>query len=123
MTEDHPPPIPPQTPWQPPQPPPPVNMTPRWIAWMAASVVLPALPWLSLSDASNDDGTSVFVLTGVALLLQLAASIALANGFCRRRQLGVGGAIGMTIVFMLASVAIGTAVWLAACAGRVAMDA
>jgi hypothetical protein len=98
-------------------------MKPRWIAWVAASVALPALPWLTMSNASNDDGTSVFVLTGVALLLQLAASIALAVGFSRRRLLGVGGVIGMTVVFMLASVAIGTAVWLAACAGRLAMDA
>jgi hypothetical protein len=123
MSADHPPPIPPQTPWQPPQPPPPVNMKPRWIAWIAASILMPALPWLTMSNASNNDGTSVIVLTALALVLQLTASIALAIGFSRRRLLGVGGAIGMTVVFMLASVAIGTAIWLAACAGRLAIDA
>ena len=123
MSADNPPPIPPQTPWQPPQPLPPVNMKPRWIAWVAASVVLPALPWLTMSNASDNDGTNVIALTVLALILQLAASIALAVGFSRRRLLGVGGTIGMTVVFMLASVAIGIAVWLAACAGRLAMDA
>jgi hypothetical protein len=96
-------------------------MTPRWIAWVVASVFMPALPWLTMTE-KNDTGTSVFVMTGIALILQLAASIAVAIGFSRRRSLGVGGAIGMTIVFMLASVAIGSAIWFAVCVAKASMD-
>jgi hypothetical protein len=82
---------------------------------------MPALPWLTMTE-KNDTGTSVLVMTGVALVLQLAASIAVAIGFSRRRSLGVGGAIGMTIVFMLASVAIGSAIWFAVCVAKASMD-
>lgn len=123
MNGETPPPIPQQTPVQPPQLPGPVNMTPRWIAWIAASVIMPALPWLTISNGGRgDDGSGVVVMTVFALVLQLAASIAVAIGFCKRRAIGAGGAIGMTIVFMLASVAIGTAIWFAVCATRIATD-
>lgn len=124
MSQEPPPPIPPPAPsgFQQPTVPPPVNMKVRWILWVLASTIAPALPWLSYSGGRHDDGTGVFVLTALALILQLAASIAVAIGFSRRRFLGAGGAIGMSIVFMLASVAIGTAVWFAVCVGRLSMD-
>lgn len=88
---------------------------------MFASVVMPALPWLTVAS-NKDDGTGVVVMTLLALLLQLAASIAVAVGFCKRRNIGAGGAIGMTIAFMAASVAIGTAIWFSVCVASVSMD-
>ena len=121
MNEETPPPIPPQTSGLPPQPSVHVNMKPRWIAWVVASVIMPALPWLTMTE-NNDTGTSVFVMTGLALVLQLAASIVLAIGFSRRRALGIGGAIGMTIAFMAASFAIGSAIWFAVCVAKATMD-
>jgi hypothetical protein len=96
-------------------------MKPRWIAWVFASVFMPALPWLTMTE-KNDTGTSVLVMTGVALVLPLAPSIAGAIGFSRRRALGVGGAIGMSIVFLMASVAIGSAIWFAVCVAKASMD-
>lgn len=122
MSEDTPPPVPGRSPALPPQLPEPVNMAPRWVAWLVVSVIMPALPWLSVAKGGRDDGTGVIVLTIFALVLQLAASIAVAIGFCKRRAIGVGGAVGMTVVFMLASVAIGTAIWFAVCATRFATD-
>lgn len=121
MNEETPPPIPPQAPGLPTQSPVYVDMKPRWIAWVFASVFMPALPWLTMTE-KNDTGTSVLVMTGVALVLQLAASIAVAIGFSRRRALGVGGAIGMSIVFLMASVAIGSAIWFAVCVAKASMD-
>lgn len=51
----------------------------------------------------------------LALLVQFAASIYLARGISARRQLGIGGIIGLSIVFMMGSVAIGFAVFFVAC--------
>ena len=123
MSDQAPPPIPPpETPgWQP-QLPPPVKMAPRWMAWVAASVLLPALPWMMYSEKDNEAGTGLVVMTIFALSVQLVVSAVVAAGFCRKRFIGVGGAIGMTLVFMLASVAIGTAIWFSACLARVTMD-
>src|SRR6478609_1746535 len=121
MNEETPPPIPPQAPGLPSQPAVPVNMKPRWIAWVAASVIMPALPWLTMTE-NNQSGGSVLVMTGVALVLQLATSIVLAVGFSRRRAFGIGGAIGMTIVFMVASVGIGSGIWFAVCVAKASMD-
>lgn len=121
MSQETPPPIPPPSPptlGAP--PPPPENSGVRWLFWVLASTVAPALPWATYSDKAWDDGGSVLVMTALALILQLAASIAVAISFCRRRSFSTGGAIGMTVVFMIASVAIGTAVWFAVCAARVA---
>lgn len=123
MSEEAPPPIPPQPPAGPPvaqvQM---VNMTPRWIAWLLASAIMPALPWLTMSGGPNESGASVIVFTLLALALQLAASIAVAIGFSKRRALGIGGAIGMSIVIMIASVAIGSAIWFATCLATQTMD-
>ena len=119
MSEETPPPIPLEQsqPAPGPQLPPESNKV-RWILWVLASTIAPALPWLVYSDKAWDNGGSVLVTTTLALILQLAASISVAIGFCRRRSLSAGGAIGMTIVFMLASVAIGTAIWFSVCVAR-----
>lgn len=123
MSDVTPPPVPPPTQGGPSVPPPPVDMKTRWIMWVLASVVLPALPWLTAIGGSNSlQSTAIPILTLLALVLQLAASIAVALGFCKRRSIGAGGAIGMTLVFMLASVAIGTAVWFAVCVAFVSVD-
>lgn len=98
-------------------------MKTRWIMWVLASVVMPALPWLSaVGGTTNLQSTTIPLLTLLALVLQLAASIAVAIGFCKRRSIGAGGAIGMSLVFMIASVAIGTAVWFAVCVTLVSVD-
>ena len=123
MSAETPPPVPQQPFMLPPQLPEPVNMVPRWIAWLVASIFMPALPWLMVNERSSDkEFQGVLAMTVLALLLQLGASIAVAMGFCKRRAIGVGGVIGMTVVFMLASVAIGTAIWFAVCATRIATD-
>jgi FtsH-binding integral membrane protein len=122
MSEEAPPPVPQQVPTVPPQPPPLVSMAPRWIGWVAASVFMPALPWLMYSEEDKEAGTGVVVMTVFALVVQLVLSSVVAVGFCRKRLIGTGGAIGMTLVFMLASVAIGTAIWFSTCLMRVTMD-
>lgn len=124
MSNETPPPIPPPVQGGPPSPPPaPVDMKARWIMWVLASVVMPALPWLSaVGGTTNLQSATIPLLTLLALVLQLAASIAVAIGFCKRRSIGAGGAIGMSLVFMIASVAIGTAVWFAVCVTLVSVD-
>lgn len=92
-----------------------VPMKARWITWVLVSVLLPGLPWLFADE--DKDGSLLFGLTAIALLSQLAASIWVAVGLSRNRGMGGGAAVGFSIVFMLASVAIGTAVWFAACIG------
>jgi hypothetical protein len=121
MNEETPPPFPPSTP-VPPPPVPPVAMAWRWILWVLVSTVLPAVPWMTYGGSRNYENDGIMILTMVALALQLAASIAVAVGFCRRRAIGVGGAIGMTIVFMIASAAIGTAIWFTSCLVVVSAD-
>lgn len=93
----------------------PVRMKPRWISWVFASVVLPGLPWLFAKD--DREGVAVLTLTCLALLCQLMASIWVAVGLSRHRGLSGAAAVGFSVVFMLASVALGTAVWFAACVG------
>ncbi len=116
MSDDSPPPLP-QT-----RTTPPVKMAPRWICWLLASVIMPALPWMSINWTAKDDSAKLIGLTALALLLQLGASISVAIGFSKQRALGVGGVIGMTIVFMIASGAIGTAIWFAVCGVRMVKD-
>jgi hypothetical protein len=95
-------------------------MKPRWIAWVLASVAGPALPWVFMH--LDDQGTTFMTLIGVALVLQLIASIRVAVGLARIRGLGAGGVFGFSIVFMLASVAIGSAVFFVACFGALSMQ-
>lgn len=92
-----------------------VPMKARWITWALVSVLLPGLPWLFAED--DKDGSIHFALLAIALLSQLAASIWVAVGLARNRGGSGGAAVGFSIVFMLASVAIGTAVWFVACIG------
>lgn len=94
-----------------PQPVPQVSMAPRWIAWSLTSVLMPALPWFTTST-DDKEPIGLMIMTGLALVCQLAVTIYLALGFSRKNRYGPGGVIGMTTVFMIASVAIGTAVWL-----------
>jgi hypothetical protein len=90
-----------------------VSLSSRWVTWIAASIVLPALPWLM--GGKDPSGTIVPVLTVFALMVQLGASIWLAAGMARKRGLSIGAVIGLTIAFMAGSVAIGCAVWFASC--------
>lgn len=113
--EVSPPPMPPSPAGGPPPLPGHVPMKSRWITWVLVSVLLPGLPWLFADE--DKDGSIIFSLTAVALLCQLAASIWVAVGLARNRGGRGGAAVGFSIVFMLASVAIGTAVWFVACIG------
>ena len=96
-------------------PDPTINMGSRWLAWVLAAVVLPVLGWFVLAVFKNEGISVVVLLTAFALLCQFVTSVLVAQGFCARRGSGVGAVFGMTIVFFLASVAIGTAVWFAGC--------
>jgi hypothetical protein len=95
-------------------------MAVRWVVWIIVSLAAPALPWLVAPLSGNEAGNIVVSLTNTALFLQLIASIFLSIGFCKKRFISIGGAIGMSLVFMLASVAIGTAVWFSVCLTMVA---
>lgn len=92
----------------------PASMTPRWIAWLLACTVLPALPFLANGEKAMDS-VAFPVLILFALTVQLATSLWVGAGISKRRQLGVGGIIGLGIVFMVASVAVGTGVFFVAC--------
>lgn len=94
--------------------PPPQSLKSHWFAWLFTSSILPALPFLFFGGKAIDKAES-FVLILVAMLAQLVASIFLARGIAARRQLGIGGIIGLSVVFMMGSVAIGFAVFFVAC--------
>ena len=89
-------------------------MAPRWISWILASTVLPALPWVFRLNIDKN-GDVVLVLTFFALAVQLVTSVLVAAGISQRKNLGVGGIIGFTLLFMMGSVAVGTALWFAGC--------
>jgi len=72
------------------------------------------LPWVIGGSKTLDDNSAMGMLI-VTVLGQLIASIFLAIGLAKRRKLGVGGIIGLSVVFMMASVAVGTAVFFFAC--------
>ncbi|QIF00705.1 hypothetical protein [Roseimicrobium sp. ORNL1] len=112
---DPPPYVPRTRPPSPSEPDPTINTGSRWIAWVVSSVVLPVLGWLVMLLFKLRGDSVVVLLTAFALLCQFVTSVLLAQGFCARRGSGVGAAFGMTIVFFLASVAIGTAAWFAGC--------
>jgi hypothetical protein len=122
MNEDTPPPLPPQTPQPPVRTPSEVKMAPRWIAWIIASTVFPVIPWLTYGGSRNEESNIIFALTALAITVQIAASIAVGVGYCRRRAIGPGGAVGMSFVFMIASFAIGTAIWFTTCLTMVSVD-
>ena len=98
----------------PPPLPQPQSLTTRWIAWVGAATLLPMLPWVIGGSKTLDNETAMGMLI-VTVLGQLIASIFLAIGLAKRRKLGVGGIIGLSVVFMMASVAVGTAVFFFAC--------
>lgn len=92
----------------------PQSLKSQWLTWVLTSSILPALPFLFFGGKALDKAES-FVLILVAMLAQLVASIFLARGIAMRRQLGIGGVIGLSVVFMMGSVAIGSAVFFVAC--------
>ena len=98
----------------PPPLPQPQSMKAQWIAWVVSATVLPALPWVVFGSKTLDEGVGITLLF-FAMVCQLIASIFVAIGVSKRRALGVGGIIGLSVVFMMASVAIGTAVFFVAC--------
>jgi hypothetical protein len=101
----------------------PVQMAPRWIGWVVASTLLPALPWVILGAKGMDkDPTPALVMLAIALIVQLVMSIFVAIGLSQKRSLGVGGIVGLSIVFMLASLAIGTGVFFAACVAMASLN-
>ncbi len=77
--------------------------------------MLPAMPW-SLGRRTNADSSFILATTGLALVCQLLASVALAKGTAVRHNYSAAGFIGFAIIFLLASLAIGTCIWLAGCA-------
>ena len=99
----------------------PVNMAPRWIGWVAASVLCPLFPLIPMS-ANSDEIETVWGAIAIAMILQLFASIVIAIGAARKRGLGVGGVIGLSIAFMAGSVAIGSAVFFVGCLTFVATN-
>ena len=102
----------------------PIDMKPRWIGWVVASTLLPTMPWIVLGKSGMKDSAApgALLMLGIALVAQLVASIMVAVGLSQKRLLGVGGSIGLSIVFMLASLAIGTAVFFVACISVASLD-
>jgi len=96
-------------------------MAPRWIGWVAASVLGPLLPLIPMVQ-NTQDISIVWATIAFALIVQLAASIFIAVGAARKRALGIGGAIGLSLAFFVGSVAIGSAVFFAGCIGFVAIN-
>ncbi|MEZ0390427.1 MAG: hypothetical protein ACAI34_25330 [Verrucomicrobium sp.] len=92
---------------------PPGFMRPRWLVWVLVSVILPAIPWCFAKIV--DDGTFVAVYLSVAVLFQIAASVWLSLGLARGRGQGAGAVVGFSVVFTIASLAIGSAVFFVAC--------
>ncbi|HEY2574553.1 MAG TPA: hypothetical protein VGH65_10795 [Verrucomicrobiaceae bacterium] len=104
---DSPPPLPPPLPG-------PQTATVRgpWIAWIIASTLGPALPFLLAGRKGLDEGMA---LIPVALSAQLICSIVLAVRMRGKLKKGPGYVVMMTFVFMIASVMVGTAAFFAAC--------
>ena len=71
---------------------------------------------------NNSDAAPALILLAIALITQLITSVFVAIGLSKKRALGVGGTIGLSIVFMLASLAIGTGVFFAACVPVASFD-
>lgn len=99
---------------EPPPMPQPLSLKSHWLYWLFASTLLPILPFIIFGGKALDKGEGIALIL-LALAVQFATSIYLARGVSQRRQLGIGGIIGLSIVFMMGSVAIGTAVFFVAC--------
>jgi heme/copper-type cytochrome/quinol oxidase subunit 4 len=106
----------------PPLPPTDTSMKSRWIAWIVACCVLPLVPLLLLMTPSPSEGLVVSLLVSL-ILAQLVCSIYLALGLARKQGKGTGAIIGFSIVFMMASVAVGTAVVFVGCLGLMSAGA
>jgi urease accessory protein len=84
---------------------------PEGLLWIDRQVLSPE----AMAAPFGGVGAEAMGMLIVTVLGQLIASIFLAIGLAKRRKLGVGGIIGLSLVFMLASVAVGTAVFFFAC--------
>ncbi|CAN5800330.1 hypothetical protein BH11VER1_BH11VER1_02560 [soil metagenome] len=91
-----------------------LSLKSHWFFWLSACTILPALPFIFFGGKALDDVAGIALIL-LALLVQLATSIYLARGVSQRRQLGIGGIIGLSVVFMMGSVAIGFAIFFVAC--------
>lgn len=93
----------------------PVSLKSHWCFWLFSSTLITALPFFVYGEhvLHKDGGIYLFP---IAFLAQLLASIGLACGIANRRQFGVGGIIGLSVTFMMGSVAIGCGILLIACA-------
>ncbi len=90
------------------------SMTKPWVAWILAATVMPSLSILVMGKNGNDVGGTVAVII-LAMVAQLACSIWLAKILAARG--GKSGAFVAIVALglMLASIAIGTASYFAAC--------
>jgi hypothetical protein len=93
----------------------PQSLKTHWLFWLFSSTLLTALPFFVYGEhVLQKDGIINFLL--IAFILQLLASIRLACGIANRRQFGVGGIIGLSVAFMMGSVALGCGILFIACA-------
>ena len=90
------------------------SMRGPWIAWIIASTLMPALPFLLIGKKGLDDGVALIPL---ALMCQLGCSIWLARKMGEKLRKGPGFVVLMSFVFMIASVIIGTVSFFASCIG------
>ena len=99
----------------PPLPPPPAigSMRGPWIAWIIASTLMPALPFLLFGGKGQNSDAAVMI--PLALMCQLGCSIWLAVKVAAKLKKGPGYVVLMSFVFMITSVIIGTVSFFASC--------
>lgn len=85
-----------------------------WLCWVGASTLLPALPFFVLGDKALEGDASVLLVI-FAMCMQLVCAIWLSMVLAKRVRQGAGFIIAMSVVFMVGSVAIGTASFFGAC--------
>ena len=93
-------------------------MKPRWVAWIAASIAMPAVTLVPVY-LKQEDISIFWALLALAVALQLVASIFLGSGMARTRALGVGGSFALSFAFVVASLAVGTAIMFVGCIGLI----
>ncbi len=90
----------------PPLMPQPQSLKPHWLSWLFSSTILLVLPFFA------GKALDFVLILGAIMLVQMIASIYLARGISARRQWGIGGIIGLSIVFMMGNFAIEFAVFI-----------
>ncbi len=84
----------------------------RWIAWIIACTLMPALPFLLIGKMGLD---ARLALIPIALLCQLGCFIWLTMKMVEKLRKGPGFVVLMSFVFMISSVIIGTVSLFASC--------